>query len=367
MAISLGQTLYTVDYAKVHTGHLTFYGAGADSGGTCMYNNPKYNPSNLPTVAIGNFGVAEKCGTCVKITPKGTGSGVSDFPKRAPFVAFVNNQCPECGEDHLDLAEGSDGVWDITWTFVDCPVSGNIQLQLKTGSSKWHTEISARNFKTAITSIEYQLSGTWTKLDRKSYNYFVKDGEVVLPVNVRLTSGKGEQKTLTLTEANYGVIEPSLISTSVQFSGSGTPTPPSPPPTNPPPPSGTPKPTCAYIYSSDWWVELSASGATTQAVQIECSDGAKQTCTWNKDWSKYTCAIANKACTAPRRAIVANVCCSLDKACASSLMEDSMSEGSSMTSTGPIIGIVLGVVIVTALIIGLIVYRLRRQSTTEIV
>jgi len=94
-------------FSKRTRGELTFYGAGADSGGTCSLNDPTH--LGLPTVAVGDFGNAEKCGMCVKIYPVGTGTGNSDFPHRQPFVAYVNNRCFECGASNLDLAQAGDG------------------------------------------------------------------------------------------------------------------------------------------------------------------------------------------------------------------------------------------------------------------
>jgi hypothetical protein len=382
-----------VSYGTQKTGHITFYGNGADSGGTCMYNNPRAALSNsLPTVAIGNFGNAEKCGTCVLITPKGTGTGNSDFKNRAPFIAFVNNQCPECGENNLDLAETSDGIWDISWTFVDCPTTGNIELQLKTGSSVYWTEISARNFKVAISKMEYQIGSTWTALVRKDYNYFQYTSAVTLPVNLRLTSVLGEQKTITIS--NYDFIEPATKVTDFQFSGSGTkpptttpttpttptttptkptptPTKPTPTPTKPTPTAPAPAPTssgsqkCTYAYNDVWWVEFNAPNvkdATGPAGTLTCKDGKKYNCKL-ATWGTYQCEInQGVVCEAPRKATVGGVCCSLDATCASAVEEESSSQSQNNMNLpiGAIIGIVAAIAVVLVVLVVLVARKLRR-------
>jgi len=292
-------------------GQATFYGAGADSGGTCMYNNPKYNPAGLPTVAIGDFGNAQKCGMCVMIYPLGTGAGNSDFPQRQPFMALVNNQCPECGPNNLDIAQNGDGRWDIEWEAVDCPVNGNIQLQLKTGSSIWHTEISARNFKVPISTISYMINNQWQSLPRQSYNYFVLSNAVTLPVNVQLTSIFGESFQLTLTQSDYAIIEPGLIDSKIQFKGYSTGSnPPSIPPTNPPAnptaPIGNQCDSIKFAHdpSNLYWIEL-IGPPSTSAVTVQCNGRADSIpCDWSFN-VKFTCN-PNGACEYPRYVQVDN-------------------------------------------------------------
>jgi len=393
---TLRNTNAAIDYTTTHTGKLTFYGAGADSGGTCMYNNPQFN-LGLPTVAIGNFGTAEKCGACVYITPLGTGSGNSDFPTRKPFVAFVNNRCSECLEDNLDLAESSDGVWDIRWKFVDCPTTSNIQLQLKTGSSIWHTEISARNFRQAIKSIEYKINNQWTTLVRQDYNYFLYGSQITIPVDVRLTSLTGSQQTYTIND--YSALEPNLITTTVQFPSSGsTATPPSttppPPPSTPKPtpsstpkptpsstpkptPSSTPKPTPSTTSCSlgtgtnDYWVEIITGVNGGQDVSVVCSDGRAFMCPYQYD--KYCCQISGSACKAvSRKAYINGVCCSVDAgSCTTSAVEEDSTMGASQgkvtLTPGILVGILLGAVAITALVVGVIAYKLLKRPVNSYV
>jgi hypothetical protein len=39
------------------------------------------------------------------------------------FKAIVDNMCPECKSGDLDLGEGGDGRWPLTWSIIPCPES----------------------------------------------------------------------------------------------------------------------------------------------------------------------------------------------------------------------------------------------------
>jgi hypothetical protein len=298
----------------------------------------------------------------------------------------VKNQCPECADTNLDLAQSSDGVWDASWTYVDCPTSGNIELQLKTGSSVYWTEISARNFKVAIKSIEYQINGAWVALTRKPYNYFQYTSTVTLPVNARLTSVLGEQKTFTIT--SYANIEPATIPTNIQFSGSGSnsgPPPVGPPPvapvkppvssgpppvapTNPPVSSGPPPVAtstgtkCTYVVKDNvWWVEFNCDKSTIASASVTCADNKNYKCT-KASWGTYQCNInAGVECKTPRKAVVDGSCCALDAgSCGSAIVEETDSTSQNINlPTGAIIGIVVAIVVVIVVLIVLVVQKLR--------
>jgi len=109
--------------------------------------------------------------------------------------------------------------WDIEWESVECPACGNIQFQLKSGSSIWHTEISARNFKVPISTLQYIINGQWQALSRRFYNFFVLEQAISLPIRVKMTSVFGDSVETTISD--YGILEPGLIDSGVQFSGLG--------------------------------------------------------------------------------------------------------------------------------------------------
>jgi hypothetical protein len=74
-------------------GEATFYG-GNTAGGMCSFTGYTL-PSNLFGTALSdsNWANAEACGQCVSVTgPSGT-----------KITAMVTDQCPGCGNNHLDL------------------------------------------------------------------------------------------------------------------------------------------------------------------------------------------------------------------------------------------------------------------------
>jgi expansin (peptidoglycan-binding protein) len=126
-------------------------------------------------VALGKqqwFGAAG-CGACVNIT------GAS-----GSVIAMVNDQCPECVNDHLDLSTSyagsvdkdwaTKGIFDITWDFVPCPVAGKLQYKNKSGSSAYYFALQVRNSVLPIDTLEVSSNSgkTWTNVQRTDYNFF---------------------------------------------------------------------------------------------------------------------------------------------------------------------------------------------------
>ena len=58
------------------------------------------------------------CGRCVRVS--GTGEGIGTTPVFGPIYATVDNVCSECKHGDIDLGLSGDGIWKITWDFVDC-------------------------------------------------------------------------------------------------------------------------------------------------------------------------------------------------------------------------------------------------------
>eukprot|EP01120_Amphizonella_sp_Union-15-10_P010249 TRINITY_DN4081_c0_g2_i2.p1 TRINITY_DN4081_c0_g2~~TRINITY_DN4081_c0_g2_i2.p1 ORF type:complete len:279 (+),score=35.82 TRINITY_DN4081_c0_g2_i2:26-862(+) len=209
---------------KNFTGELTFYGTGGSLTATCGFGNGPmaWQVSNLKTIAIGpgTFLGSAGCGICLQITPTGTGSGNSDFPTRHTFLAFADNLCPECAPTAVDLAESGDGRWGITYRVVPCPLdpgNRNLQLFIKEGSSTYHIEINVRNSPIAIKALRFKIDGNWQNVERKAYNYFVRDGNgqpVSLPLEVELESIFGETVHYSLASID----SQALVRTDVQFS-----------------------------------------------------------------------------------------------------------------------------------------------------
>lgn len=184
----------TGSYAgKTETGVATYY--DADGSGNCSFDP---SPDDLDVAAMDapEYANSDVCGECVAVTG----------PKGSVTVRIVD-QCPECEAGHLDLSESafakiadkSAGRVPITWNVIECNVSGNLTYHYKDGTSQYWTAIQVRNSRLPIASLEVQSGGTFTKVARQSYNYFVDDkGAGAGAVTVRVTSIDGQQLIDTL-------------------------------------------------------------------------------------------------------------------------------------------------------------------------
>ncbi|CCO29731.1 Expansin-yoaJ AltName: Full=EXLX1 [Rhizoctonia solani AG-1 IB] len=192
----------------------TTYG-GNWPGGMCSFSD--YPHVGLNGVALGGeqwFGAAG-CGACIKIT------GAS-----GSVTAMVNDQCPECKNNHLDLDEAyaakvdanfrTKGIFDIKWEFVPCPISGNLQFKNKEGTSQWYFAMQVRNSRLPIDTFEVSTNNgaTWTKVNREPYNFFTYYSGFGTTVDVRITSTTGQQ----IIQKGIKVSSGSIVQGTQQFS-----------------------------------------------------------------------------------------------------------------------------------------------------
>ncbi|GAB1527654.1 hypothetical protein RhiTH_010842 [Rhizoctonia solani] len=192
----------------------TTYG-GNWPGGMCSFSD--YPHVGLNGVALGGaqwFGAAG-CGACIKIT------GAS-----GSVTAMVNDQCPECNNNHLDLDEAyaakvdanfrAKGIFDIKWEFVPCTVSGNLQFKNKEGTSQWYFAMQVRNSRLPIDTLEVSTNNgaSWTKVNREPYNFFTAYSGLGEVVDVRVTSTTGQQ----IIQKGIKVSSGSIVQGTQQFS-----------------------------------------------------------------------------------------------------------------------------------------------------
>ncbi|KAJ4987476.1 Expansin-YoaJ 1 [Stagonosporopsis vannaccii] len=174
-------------------GEATFYG-GNTSGGTCSFTGYTI-PSSLFGTALSdaNWESAANCGACVSVTG----------PSGNKITAMIVDQCPGCGDNHLDLypagfaalAEPKEGVIPISWDFVPCGISSPIVLKNKSGTSPYWFSMQVQNANVAVASLEVSIDGgkTWQKTQRQTYNYFENAaGFGTQSVDVKVTSKSGQ-------------------------------------------------------------------------------------------------------------------------------------------------------------------------------
>ena len=110
-AVSKGTT--SANAAGSLSGQATFYD-GNTQGGTCSFSTYTL-PSGMFGTALSDsdWDNSANCGACVAVTG----------PDGNSITAMITDQCPGCGENHLDLypdafaklADPSTGVIDVTW------------------------------------------------------------------------------------------------------------------------------------------------------------------------------------------------------------------------------------------------------------
>ena len=176
----------------VNTGEGTYYDF-ADGSGNCMF---PATPGDLDIGAMNHddYAGSAACGRCAHVVgPKGE------------LTIRIVDQCPECPAGNIDFSPSAFAKLDliakgripITWTYVDCAVTGPIVYHFKDGSNAWWTAVQIRNHRYGIAKLEYVgATGAWVEVPRLDYNYFVA------------ASGMGPGPyTIRVTDVNGAVIE----------------------------------------------------------------------------------------------------------------------------------------------------------------
>jgi expansin (peptidoglycan-binding protein) len=167
--------------SEVHMGEATYY--DADGSGNCSFDP---SPQDLMVAAMNHTDYAGSavCGGCILV----------EGPDGSVTVRIVD-RCPECPKGNVDLsaeafaliAEPKKGRVPITWYDVPCDGSGTIQYKFKEGSNPWWAAIQVRNSRWAIASLEEMVDGSFLKIHRENYNYFVHSGLGPGPFEIRVT------------------------------------------------------------------------------------------------------------------------------------------------------------------------------------
>lgn len=195
---------------QAEQGVATYYAATGD--GACSFG-PSPNALDVAAINQNEWDGSGVCGECVTITG----------PSGMVTVTIVD-LCPDCETGQLDLsqqafaqiADVSAGRVPITWEVVACNVTGNLEYEIKDGSSQYWTAILVRNTRLPITKLEWMQNGTWTEIARADYNYFVvSSGVGPGSYQVRVTASDGE----TLVDTLPAVVAGATVTGSGQFQG----------------------------------------------------------------------------------------------------------------------------------------------------
>jgi expansin (peptidoglycan-binding protein) len=252
-----GQATY-YDYTP-GTGNCSFIGDDSDSMVAAM-NIVDYDNSAM-------------CGRYVRITG---GSGSIDIR--------IVDSCPSCAQGDIDLnraafaqlADLSEGVIPISWTTIPDPTTGNVQYYITSGSNPYYVQVQPRHTRYGVASLEYLSPTGYVSAPRASYNVFIIDGTLGVPLplenpfTVRISYVNGQ----VLTQSQIPLIPGNVFDGDSQFELCGTTTavpaissrsavlyPPHPNPFNP-------ATTLSFDLSRDGMVELKIFDQSGRLVRI---------------------------------------------------------------------------------------------------
>ncbi|PQE06214.1 Barwin-related endoglucanase protein [Rutstroemia sp. NJR-2017a BBW] len=199
------------------TGQATTYG-GNTAGGACSFSTYTL-PASLFGTALSdsNWDNAANCGRCVSVTG----------PSGDSITAMITDECPGCGVNHLDLyptaftslAPLSEGIINVAWSYVDCPITTPLELHNKEGVSANWFSMQVVNAKEGVTKLEVSKDGgvTWGSTTRQTYNFFEYAPGYGSTVDVRVTGVSGS----VVTVKNVAVTPGSVVTASSNFGSSG--------------------------------------------------------------------------------------------------------------------------------------------------
>ena len=189
-------------------GIATYY--NADGSGNCSFDP---SPGDLMVAAMNTpeWNNSAVCGACAEVMgPSGT------------VTVRIVDRCPECLAGHLDLSQQaferiaplSAGRVNTRWRLVSCNVTGPISFKWKDGTNQWWAAIQVRNHRVPIDRIEVRrMDGSFTALERQSYNYFVGMNLGPGPFTIRVTAQDGQQ----LTESGIALGDNTTVAGTQQF------------------------------------------------------------------------------------------------------------------------------------------------------
>ncbi|KIM95510.1 carbohydrate-binding module family 63 protein [Oidiodendron maius Zn] len=189
----VASTVLALATASSLSGQATYYG-GNLAGGACSFSTYTL-PSGIFGTALSdsNWDNSANCGACVSVTG----------PSGNSITAMIVDECPGCGTNHLDLfpdafsalANPTTGIIDVTWEYVDCPITTPLEVHNKEGVSAYWFSMQAVNANQGVSSLEVSTDGgsTWQSTTRQTYNFFENSaGFGTTTVDIKVTSDSGD-------------------------------------------------------------------------------------------------------------------------------------------------------------------------------
>jgi len=193
---------------RTYQGVATAYDIG-DGNGACLFGAT----SDTMTAAMNtaDYETSKACGAYVRVKAGG-----------AAITVRITNECPApCAPGQLDLSQQafsklaalSVGRLPITWSLVSPGIDGNLSVRYKTGSSQYWCGIQVLNHRNPVARLEVRSGGSWMRLARTGYNFFLSEQGAGCGGSLRITDIYGEQLVV-----NGIAVKPDVAQgTNVQF------------------------------------------------------------------------------------------------------------------------------------------------------
>jgi expansin (peptidoglycan-binding protein) len=186
-----------------HSGVATFY--DTDGTGACGYDASQ-DPLNA-AMNVADFEGSQACGAYVEVRAAGGAS----------VTVRITNLCPApCRVGQLDLnpkafdrlGARNRGEIPITWKLVSQPSAKQISLRYKDGSSQYWCGIQVIDHRNPVARLEVRAGGSWKRLQRTDYNYFLSENGAGCGGAVAVTDIYGERLVIDPLPVKPGVSQP---------------------------------------------------------------------------------------------------------------------------------------------------------------
>ncbi|WIX90504.1 expansin EXLX1 family cellulose-binding protein [Amycolatopsis sp. DG1A-15b] len=186
-----------------HSGVATFY--DTDGTGACGYDASQ-DPLNA-AMNVADFEGSQACGAYVEVRAAGGAS----------VTVRITNLCPApCRVGQLDLnpkafdrlGARNRGEIPITWKLVSQPSAKQISLRYKDGSSQYWCGIQVIDHRNPVARLEVRAGGSWKRLQRTDYNYFLSENGAGCGGAVAVTDIYGERLVIDPLPVKAGVSQP---------------------------------------------------------------------------------------------------------------------------------------------------------------
>ncbi|WP_410606702.1 expansin EXLX1 family cellulose-binding protein [Amycolatopsis sp. lyj-109] len=186
-----------------HSGVATFY--DTDGTGACGYD-ASTDPLNA-AMNVADFEGSQACGAYVQV----------QAANGASVTVRITNLCPApCRVGQVDLnpkafdrlGARNLGEIPVTWKLVSPPSVPDISLRYKDGSSQYWCGIQVIDHRNPVARLEVRAGGSWKRLQRTDYNYFLSENGAGCGGAVAITDIHGERLVVDPLPVKPGVSQP---------------------------------------------------------------------------------------------------------------------------------------------------------------